>query len=129
MEALQKLAAVFSKPLSKQGFSEYFEALKTFDIDSIEKACVSFRNTAARFPLPVDFRHELSSHIRPVDPPGMTWDEATNTDGFKDWRKRCASKCTRCDREISLKGLIYCEWRGDKIICPRCVKKEKNVSV
>ncbi len=130
LEVLGKLAAVFSKPLSKAGLSEYFEALKMFDIRPIERACVQFRNTATRFPLPVDFRRELSSYIQPDNPPGLTMADMQNTASFRDWRKRCASKCNRCGGGITVKALAFSRWvRLDYLICPGCVRKEQNAAV
>ena len=57
-----KLQSVFTREINEHTYDAYFEALKDWKIEYIEKAALHFINTSTFFPLPKDFRAWLSDY-------------------------------------------------------------------
>ena len=57
-----KLQSVFSRDLNEHTYDAYFEALKDWKIEYIEKAALHFIGTSTFFPLPKDFKSWLSDY-------------------------------------------------------------------
>ena len=57
-----KLQSVFTRDLNEHTYDAYFEALRDWKIEYIEKAALHFINTSTFFPLPKDFRAWLSDY-------------------------------------------------------------------
>ena len=57
-----KLQSVFTREINEHTYDAYFEALKAWKIEYIEKAALHFINTSTFFPLPKDFRAWLSDY-------------------------------------------------------------------
>ena len=57
-----RLQAVFARDLNKHTYDAYFEALKEWKIEYIEKAALHFINTSTFFPLPKDFRERMRDY-------------------------------------------------------------------
>lgn len=57
-----KLSSVFPKEINEHTYDAYFEALKDWKIEYIEKAALYFIGTSTFFPLPKDFKAWLSDY-------------------------------------------------------------------
>lgn len=65
-----KLQSVFPKDINEHTYDAYFEALKNWKIEAIEKTALSFLKTETFFPLPSAFNDRLElmeSCIRPKE--------------------------------------------------------------
>lgn len=59
---LLKLQSVFPKDINEHTYGAYFEALKDWKIQYIERAGKEFVRSATFFPLPKDFRGRLTDY-------------------------------------------------------------------